>query len=58
MKILTAYSRFIIMKKKLYQQPQTEMSGFQTAMVMLVISEGSGTPPPVPGMPRRGDVIS
>jgi len=46
------------MKKKLYQQPQTEMSGIKTAMLMLVISEGSGTPPPVPGMPRRGDVIS
>lgn len=44
------------MKKKLYQQPQTEMSGLQTAMLMLVISEGTG-PGPGPGMPRRGQVI-
>ena len=44
------------MKKKLYQQPQTEMSGIQTAMLMLVVSEmggGSGEA----GMPRRGDII-
>ena len=44
------------MKKKLYQQPQTEMSGIQTAMLMLVVSEGEGGPG-IGGMRRRGDII-
>lgn len=60
MKILTAYSRYIIMKKKLYQQPQTESFAFQmaTSLCLDVSAGGSSTEPePHTGMPRRGTVI-
>ena len=46
------------MKKKLYQQPQTESLVFQTEMMMqsIVVSEGKDGGG-IGGMRRRGDII-
>ena len=51
---------YTIMKKKLYQQPQTESLAFQTGMMMqeLHVSTGEGGGGGGTGhMPRRGEII-